>query len=87
MFLSLFFFFFFFFINYFLCLLYYVKLLATVVEGDSKAPFSIATTSRCRGGHNSFLWIASLYPWDWTQVSRAIGKYSKHYANARFIIM
>ena len=24
--------------------------LATIVEGDPKAPFSIATTPRCRGG-------------------------------------
>ncbi len=37
--------------------------LATVVEGDQKAPFSIATTPRCRGGHYSFIWIAPLYPW------------------------
>ena len=29
--------------------------LATVVEGDPKAPFSITTTPRCRGGHYSFL--------------------------------
>ena len=36
--------------------------LATVVEGDQKAPFSIAATPRCRGGRNSFLWIARLYP-------------------------
>ena len=28
--------------------------LATVVEGDPKAPFSIATTPRCRGGCYSF---------------------------------
>ena len=28
-----------------------------------KAPFSIATTPRCRGGRNSFSWIAPLYPW------------------------
>ena len=34
----------------------------TVVEGDSKAPFSIATTPRCRGGLYSFPWIAQLYP-------------------------
>ena len=27
--------------------------LATVVEGDPKAPFSIATTPRCRGGGNT----------------------------------
>ena len=37
--------------------------LATVVEGDQKAPFSIATTPRCRGGRYSFPWIAPLYPW------------------------
>ena len=46
-------------------LLYIVKKvvkLATVVEGDQKAPFSIATTLRCRGGHYSFLQIAPLYP-------------------------
>ena len=40
----------------------YVKL-ATVVVGDQKAPFSIAATLRCRGGHYYFLWIAPLYPW------------------------
>ena len=33
-----------------------------VVEGDPKAPILIATTPRCRGGHNSFPWIAPLYP-------------------------
>ena len=27
---------------------------ATSVEGDPKAPFSIATTLRCRGGHYYF---------------------------------
>ena len=37
--------------------------LATVVEGDPKAHFSIATTPKCRGGRNSFPWIAPLYPW------------------------
>ena len=35
--------------------------LATVVEGDQKAPFTIATTPRCRRGHYSFPWIAPLY--------------------------
>ena len=39
----------------------YVKL-ASVVEGDQKAPFSIATTLRCKGGRYSFPWIAPLYP-------------------------
>ena len=36
--------------------------MAIVVEGDQKAPISIATTPRCRGGRYSFPWIASLYP-------------------------
>ena len=36
--------------------------LATIVEGDPKAPFPIATTPRCRGGRFSFPWIAPLYP-------------------------
>ena len=35
--------------------------LAIVVEGDPKAPFSIATTPRCRERHYSFPWIAPLY--------------------------
>ena len=39
----------------------YIKL-ATVVEANPKAPFSIATTPRCRGGRYSFSWIAPLYP-------------------------
>ena len=37
--------------------------LATVVKSDPKAPFSIATTQRCKGGRYSFPWIAPLYPW------------------------
>ena len=40
----------------------HIVLLATVVEGDQKAPFSIATTQRCRGGRYSFPWVAPLYP-------------------------
>ena len=36
--------------------------LVTVVEGDQKAPFSIATTARCRGGCYSFPRITPLYP-------------------------
>ena len=32
----------------------------TLVEGDPKVPFSIATTSRCREGQYSFIWIAPL---------------------------
>ena len=37
--------------------------MATVVEGDQKAPFSIATTPRCRGGCYSFPGITPIYPW------------------------
>ena len=37
--------------------------MATVVEGDQRTPFSIATTPRYRGGRYSFTWIAQLYPW------------------------
>ena len=36
--------------------------LATLVESEPKAPFSIATTPRCKGGHYSLPWIAPLYP-------------------------
>ena len=36
--------------------------LATVVDGNQKAPFSIATTPRCTGGRDSFPWTAPLYP-------------------------
>ena len=36
--------------------------LATIVEGDPKAPFSIATTPRCKGGVYSIPRIAPLYP-------------------------
>ena len=36
--------------------------MATAVEGDQMAPFSTATTPRCRVGHYSFPWIAPLYP-------------------------
>ena len=37
--------------------------LVTVVEGDPKAPFSIATTPRGRWGHFSFPWTTPLYSW------------------------
>ena len=37
--------------------------LATIVEGNPKAPFSIATPPRCRGGFYSFPWMVPLYPW------------------------
>ena len=36
--------------------------LATLVEGDPKAPFSIATTPNCRREHYSIPRIAPLYP-------------------------
>ena len=32
----------------------------TVVEGDSKVPFSVVTTKSCRGERYSFPWIAHL---------------------------
>ena len=35
--------------------------MAIIVDGDQKAPFSIATTSSCREGRYSFPWIAPLY--------------------------
>ena len=37
-----------------------VNKLVTIVKGDPKAPFSIATTPRCRGGRYSLPWIALL---------------------------
>ena len=37
--------------------------LTTLVKCDLKAPFSIATTLRCRGGRHFIPWIAPLYPW------------------------
>ena len=43
--------------------IFYKVKLATVVKGNQKAPFSIATTLRCRGGCYSFPWISPLYPW------------------------
>ena len=45
----------------YICVCVKVKL-ATLVEGDPKAPFSIATTRRCRGRY-SIPYIAPLYPW------------------------
>ena len=41
---------------------YKVKL-ATVIKANQKAPSSIATTLRCRGGHYSIPCIAPLSPW------------------------
>ena len=38
-------------------------MLATLVEGDPKAPLSIATTPRYREGCYFFPWITPLYSW------------------------
>ena len=35
--------------------------LATIIKGNPMAPFSIATTPKCRGGRYSFPWIAPLH--------------------------
>ena len=37
--------------------------LVTLVKGDPKNPFSIASTHRCRGGHNSISLTVPFYPW------------------------
>ena len=36
--------------------------LTTLFEGNKKAPFSIPTTLRCKGGFYSFPLIVPLYP-------------------------
>ena len=36
--------------------------LATIVKGNPKASFSIATVPKCRRGCYCFPWIAPLYP-------------------------
>ena len=42
----------------------FIKLkMVTLVEGDQKAPFSVATTPRFRGRRKSFFWITPLYSW------------------------
>ena len=52
-------------VNIYICIYMYIGMyvyicvyskvkLATVVEGDQKAPFSITTTPRCTGGRYSF---------------------------------
>ena len=40
-----------------------ISKLATIVKGDPKVPFSIATTPGCRGGRYFIPGIAPLYPW------------------------
>ena len=42
---------------------WYFQKLATFIEGDLKAPFSIATTPRCRGGCYSIPRIDHFYSW------------------------
>ena len=42
----------------YLCI--YISKLATVVDGTSKASFSLATIQGCKGERFSFLWIAPL---------------------------
>ena len=37
-------------------------MLATLVKGNAKAPFSRATTPRSKEGRYSIPWIAPLYP-------------------------
>ena len=50
--------------SYIYIYIYIVKVkLGTVVEGNLKAPFSMATTPRCRGEYYSFPWIFPLYSW------------------------
>ena len=50
-------------IHFFLFYVCKVKVkLATLVEGDLKAPFPIATTPSCWGRRNSIPWFAPLYP-------------------------
>ena len=44
-------------ITYLFTAWYKVVKLVIIVEGDQKAPFSIATAPRCRGGCYSFPWI------------------------------
>ena len=46
--------------------------LATVVEGNQKASFSIATTPRCRGGFYSFPWIAQFYCFKFSYILQMI---------------
>ena len=46
----------------FMCCSYIKVNLATVVEGNQKVLFSIATTPRCRGEGYSFPKIAPFYP-------------------------
>ena len=51
------------FVNIYKKILLKQVMLVILVESDRKAPFSIATTPRCRGGWYSIPWFATLYPW------------------------
>ena len=68
----------------------------TVVEGDPKAPFSIATTPivplcsylimlSVKQGSIKYYFLSLWYDstWNWTQVSRGIGEHSTHYPHVR----
>ena len=47
----------------YMCVCVCIKVkLTTLVEGDPKALFSIATTQKCSGGRYSINWFAPLYP-------------------------
>ena len=48
--------------------------LATVVRGTQKAPFSITTTLRCRGGRYYFPWIDPLYTWYVPYIAECLSK-------------
>ena len=66
--------------------LYTVKVkLVTVVESVQKAPFSIATTPRCRGGRNSFPWIAPLYSWSSPYIAKCLARRYQVTLSDRFI--
>ena len=58
--------------------------MAILFEDHPKAPFSIATIPRCRGGRYSFPGIAPLYPWSSSSSCRAsstdIPDLSRHFS-------
>ena len=57
----------------------FILLFASVVESDQKAPFSVATTPRCREGCYSFPWIATHYPWYLIMLSVKQGGIKYHF--------
>ena len=53
----------------------YIKAkLVTLDECDPKAPFSIATTPRCKGRSYSMPWIAPFYPWSLPYKAEVLSK-------------